>query len=134
MVQRGTGPARGVGYRAFRLFSAYYDLSLQLKEHFGARDPFDLMLLVLVAIGDLGAAPMDAELLAEKLDASRSTVERRIKAYIDSGVIRKVRHGKMAVYVLSDRAAADGSSAQPDVTADMIRTVMAMILDVANDT
>ncbi|WP_428699688.1 hypothetical protein [Stappia sp.] len=130
-------PAGGnaTAYRMRRLLETYYDLTLQISDRLEVRDVSDVLLLVLVAIADLRGAPMDAELLAEKLGTSRSTVERRLRPYLDDGRIAKERRGKSVVYLWSTEAAC-GKSAErtdPDMSVDMVRAVMAMVFDVAND-
>lgn len=122
-------------YRIRRLLESYYDLTLQLGERLAVRDVSDVLMLVLVAIADLRGAPMDAELLAEKLDSSRSTIERRLRPYLDSGHICKQRRGKSVVYLWSP-VEPDGEGAapgEPDMSVEMVRTVMSMVFDVAND-
>ena len=91
-----------------------------------------MLLLVLIAIADLRGAPMDAELLAEKLGSSRSTIERRLKPYLDDGRVLKERRGKSVVYLVSPPACANGETAT-DMSVDMVKAVMAMVYDIAND-
>mgnify|MGYP000374410045 CR=1 FL=1 len=132
-------PAPAVGgataYRTRRLLETYYDLTLQISERFEVRDVSDVLLLVLVAIADLRGAPMDAELLAEKLGSSRSTVERRLRPYLDDGRIAKERRGKSVVYLWSMEGACGKSAGgmDPDMSVEMVRAVMTMVFDVAND-
>jgi DNA-binding transcriptional ArsR family regulator len=92
----------------------------------------DVLMLVLVAIADLRGAPMDAELLAEKLESSRSTIERRLKPYLDNGRIAKERRGKSVVYLWSAEVG-ERDGAPPDMSVDMVRAVMAMVFDISND-
>jgi DNA-binding transcriptional ArsR family regulator len=140
MSEFQNGSADPTGYRLRRLLEVYYDLTLQMQDRLGAGDANDVLLLVLVAIGDLRGAPMDAELLAEKLESSRSTVERRLKPYLDHGTVRKGRRGKSVVY-LFDRTAVgpqnDGSDAaskaDADMTIGMVRTLMTTVFDIATD-
>ena len=63
----------------------------QIQDHLGVEDVSDVLMLVLIGIADLRGAPMDAELLAEKLLSSRSTVERRLRSYLASGRVLKER-------------------------------------------
>lgn len=119
-------------YRMRRLLETYYDLTLQISERLGVHDMSDVLMLVLVAIADLRGAPMDAELLAEKLESSRSTIERRLKPYLDSGRIAKERRGKSVVYLWSAEAG-ERDGAPPDMSVDMVRAVMTMVFDIAND-
>lgn len=132
-------PAPAVGgataYRMRRLLETYYDLTLQISERFEVRDVSDVLLLVLVAIADLRGAPMDAELLAEKLGTSRSTVERRLRPYLDDGRIAKERRGKSVVYLWPMEAAGakPAGHRNPDMSVEMVRAVMTMVFDVAND-
>jgi DNA-binding transcriptional ArsR family regulator len=140
MSEIRNGGADPTDYRLRRLLEVYYDLTLQMQDRLGAGDANDVLLLVLVAIGDLRGAPMDAELLAEKLESSRSTVERRLKPYLDHGTVRKGRRGKSVVY-LFDRAAAGpqndvadaASKADADMTVGMVRTLMTTVFDIATD-
>lgn len=119
-------------YRTRRLLETYYDLTLQIGERLDVHDLSDVLMLVLVAIADLRGAPMDAELLAEKLSSSRSTIERRLKPYLDDGRIAKERRGKSVVYLWSAEAGRR-EGAPADMSVDMVRAVMAMVFDVAND-
>ncbi|MBC2858115.1 hypothetical protein [Stappia sp. 28M-7] len=119
-------------YRMRRLLETYYDLTLQISERLHVHDMSDVLMLVLVAIADLRGAPMDAELLAEKLDSSRSTIERRLKPYLDDGRIAKERRGKSVVYLWSAEAG-QREEAPPDMSVEMVRAVMAMVFDIAND-
>lgn len=119
-------------YRTRRLLETYYDLTLQIGERLEARDVSDVLLLVLIAIADLRGAPMDAELLAEKLGSSRSTIERRLKPYLDDGRVLKERRGKSVVYLMSAPAAANGETST-DMSVDMVRAIMTMVYDIAND-
>lgn len=134
------GRADPTDYRLRRLLEVYYDLTLQMQDRLGAGDANDVLLLVLVAIGDLRGAPMDAELLAEKLESSRSTVERRLKPYLDHGTVRKGRRGKSVVYLFDTNAmppSATGAGADPkadaDMTVGMVRTLMTTVFDIATD-
>ncbi|SDT90252.1 hypothetical protein [Stappia sp. ES.058] len=127
-------------YRLRRLLEVYYDLTLQMQERLGASDASDVLMLVLVAIGDLRGAPMDAELLAEKLESSRSTVERGLKPYLASGTVRKGRRGKSVVYLFDaarEFRREDGTQAAPgadaDMTVGMVRVLMATVFDIATD-
>ena len=70
------------------------------------------------------------ELLAEKLLSSRSTVERRLRSYLASGRVLKERRGKSVVYLLSFD---HHEKPEPDMSVDMVRSVMAMVLDISND-
>lgn len=127
------GDAGGAtAYRTRRLLETYYDLTLQIGERLEARDISDVLLLVLIAIADLRGAPMDAELLAEKLGSSRSTIERRLKPYLDDGRVLKERRGKSVVYLMSAPTSANGETST-DMSVDMVRAVMAMVYDIAND-
>ena len=119
-------------YRTRRLLETYYDLTLQLGERLDVHDVSDVLMLVLVAIADLRGAPMDAELLAEKLESSRSTIERRLKPYLDNGRIAKERRGKSVVYLWSAEAG-QGEGVPADMSVDMVRAVMSMVFDIAND-
>lgn len=119
-------------YRMRRLLETYYDLTLQISERLHVHDMSDVLMLVLVAIADLRGAPMDAELLAEKLESSRSTIERRLKPYLDNGRIAKERRGKSVVYLWSGDAG-QGEGAPADMSVDMVRVVMSMVFDIAND-
>ena len=127
---------RSARFRALRLLSAYYELTLQLRERFGAQDPVDLTMLVLIALGDLGSVPMDAELLAEKLAASRSTVDRRLKPFLDQGVVLKEREGKATVFrlgedILWNPTPPPGVAA--DLTEEMVQTLMELIFELINE-
>lgn len=119
-------------YRTRRLLETYYDLTLQIGERLDVHDVSDVLMLVLVAIADLRGAPMDAELLAEKLESSRSTIERRLKPYLDNGRIAKERRGKSVVYLWSAEAG-HGEGVPADMSVDMVRAVMSMVFDIAND-
>ncbi|SOC18123.1 hypothetical protein [Stappia indica] len=119
-------------YRTRRLLETYYDLTLQIGERLDVHDVSDVLMLVLVAIADLRGAPMDAELLAEKLESSRSTIERRLKPYLDNGRIAKERRGKSVVYLWSAEAG-QGEGVPADMSVDMVRAVMSMVFDIAND-
>lgn len=120
----------GASYRTRRLLESYFDLTLQIQDHLEAEDVSDVLMLVLIGIADLRGAPMDAELLAEKLASSRSTVERRLRPYLAAGRVLKERRGKSVVYLLSfDRQ----DNPDPDMSVGMVRSVMAMVLDISND-
>lgn len=126
----------GAHQRALRLLGAYYDLTLQLKERFGAEDPLDLVMIVLIAIGDLGDVPMDAELLTEKLSSSRSTVDRRLRRFLDAGVVIKERQGKSAFFRLGAGIIDNPQGNRPggaDITVDMVATLMNLVRDLANE-
>ncbi len=127
-------------YRLRRLLEVYYDLTLQMQDRLGAGDANDVLLLVLVAIGDLRGAPMDAELLAEKLESSRSTVERRLKPYLEHGTVRKGRRGKSVVYLFDTNArprSTTGAGVDPkadaDMTIGMVRALITAVFDIATD-
>lgn len=126
----------GARFRAARLFGAYYDLTLQLKERFGAEDPIDVVMIVLLGIGDLGGLPMDADLLAEKLQTSRSTVDRRLRRFLDAGVVLKERQGKLTVFRLGPNVIENSDVARQgsiDMTREMVRTVMDLVFDLTSD-
>ncbi|MBA5778337.1 hypothetical protein H2509_14500 [Stappia sp. F7233] len=130
------GESPGARHRALRLLGAYYDLTLQLKERFGAEDPIDLVMVVLIAIGDLGDVPMDAELLTEKLGASRSTVERRLRGFLDRGLVVKERQGKAALFRLGPGVIDNPQGRWPggaDITAEMVGTLMNLVRDLVNE-
>ncbi|WP_349359482.1 hypothetical protein [Stappia sp.] len=138
----GSGSVTGSGaadYRLRRLLEAYYDLTLQMQDRLQVRDVSDVLMLVLVAVGDLRGAPVDAELLAEKLDSSRSTVERRLRPYLERGLVSKGRRGKSVVFQwtpAADAAHLDDTGAPgapPDMSADMVRALMRTVFDIAND-
>lgn len=140
MSETYDGSADPTDYRLRRLLEVYYDLTLQMQDRLGAGDANDVLLLVLVAIGDLRGAPMDAELLAEKLESSRSTVERRLKPYLDRGTVRKGRRGKSVVYLFDANAVPGGADdavavpkADADMTVGMVRALMATVFDIATD-
>ncbi|WP_029058492.1 hypothetical protein [Stappia stellulata] len=135
--ERGGAPT---DYRLRRLLEVYYDLTLQMQERLGAVDANDVLLLVLVAIGDLRGAPMDAELLAEKLESSRSTIERRLKPYLAAGTVHKGRRGKSVVYLfdsdageLGEGTTEGGARADADMTVGMVRALMTTVFDIATD-
>ncbi|MXN66231.1 hypothetical protein GR183_15050 [Stappia sp. GBMRC 2046] len=127
---------RSARFRALRLLNAYYELTLQLRERFGAHDPVDLTMLVLIALGDLGSVPMDAELLAEKLAASRSTVDRRLRPFLDQGVVVKEREGKGTVFKLGADILWNPeppAGVAVDLTEEMVQTLMELIFDLINE-
>jgi len=143
-MAEGTGDGAGgdtgaVDYRLRRLLEAYYDLTLQMQDRLQVRDVSDVLMLVLVAVGDLRGAPVDAELLAEKLDSSRSTVERRLRPYLERGLVSKGRRGKSVVFQWTPAtdtacAARTGAAAGPqDMSVDMVRALMRTVFDIAND-
>jgi predicted transcriptional regulator len=126
----GPSGCGGASFRTRRLLESYFDLTLQIQDHLGVEDVSDVLMLVLIGIADLRGAPMDAELLAEKLLSSRSTVERRLRSYLASGRVLKERRGKSVVYLLSFD---HHEKPEPDMSVDMVRSVMAMVLDISND-
>ncbi|MCA1297663.1 helix-turn-helix domain-containing protein [Stappia indica] len=131
----------GTAYRTRRLLETYYEMTLQIQDRFGARDGDDVLMLVLIGIADLRGAPMDADLLAEKLNMSRSSVERRLRAHLRKGTVEKERCGKSVVYLWSSAPPADPWAAPPErstgsdseMSREMIRSIMKLVVDVASD-
>lgn len=131
----------GTAYRTRRLLETYYEMTLQIQDRFGARDGDDVLMLVLIGIADLRGAPMDADLLAEKLNMSRSSVERRLRAHLRKGTVEKERHGKSVVYLWSpsppDAAGGEASgcatASDGEMSMEMIRSIMKLVVDVASD-
>ena len=103
-----------------------------MQDSFEAREVADVLMLVLIAIADLRGAPMDAELLAEKLDASRSTVERRLRPYIDNGIVAKERRGKSVVFLFAGDMP-DPQNPELDMSVGMVRAVMGLVFDISRD-
>ncbi|WP_417772305.1 hypothetical protein [Stappia sp.] len=128
----GDDATQGTRFRTRRLLETYYDLTLRMQDSFEAREVADVLMLVLIAIADLRGAPMDAELLAEKLDASRSTVERRLRPYIENGVVAKERRGKSVVFLFAGDMP-DPQNPELDMSVGMVRAVMGLVFDISRD-
>ena len=125
-------------YRLRRLLEAYYEVTLQLRDRLGVGDVDDILMLVLIAVADLRGAPMDAELLCEKLGSSRSTIERRLRPYLVRALVTKGRRGKSVVYLWTpsqdgEESGRESGADQSDaLSADMARTTIRALFDIAN--